>query len=308
MENKKHLFLINPNTSRNRIKQQKAEEIKEVCDQDGLDYEIYWAHSPEEAASFVLRKSKEYEELRVYICGGDGTVNNILNAAYQCKNIEFGVIPLGSGNDFVRTFGEHSDYLDIRKMLYGTSMPVDLIRANDRICVNMLNIGFDEKVVSFVQKRRDYRIMRSAFAYTISALVQLAGMPMEHAKVTFDDGTVVDKKFLLCAIANGSYCGGGYYAASNAEPDDGLIDVLLINPIHRTTFLKILGRYKSGTILNTPIGKKMIIQKKCRTLIMEKDTEFEVCNDGDIYQTKRLECEILPGKVRLITPVKGSIL
>lgn len=304
----KHIFLINPNTSKKQIKQNMAMNITKICENDELDYEIYWAKSPEDAVVHVTEIAKMQKKLRVYICGGDGTISNIINGTYQYKNIEFAIIPIGSGNDTARSLGELKDSLDIRKVVYGEADNVDLIRFNDKICVNMLNIGFDEQVVSFVQKRRHNPIMRCSFAYTLAALVKLASMPMEHTKITFDDGTVVDQRFTLSCIANGAYCGGGYFAASNARIDDGLMDVLVVKPIHRLTFIKIIDKYKKGTILNTPIGKKMIIQKKCKSLVMEKEEEFEVCWDGDIIKTKRLECSMIPQAIKMITPLKGSIL
>jgi YegS/Rv2252/BmrU family lipid kinase len=304
----RHVFMINENTNKIAVIELLLQRIKGICNEDGLTYEIYRTTSAEDGQEHVVTLAKSGIPLRVYICGGDGTISNIINAAYSYKNISFAVIPLGTGNDFIRSFGSKEDFAQIRKMIYGDSVNIDLIKAGDRICVNMLNIGFDEKVVKYVQDKRHYHIMRNSFAYTFAAFVQLMKMPTEHIKMTMEDGSVIDRRFLLTMIANGKYCGGGYCGASNAKLDDGLMDIVMVRPIHRLSFIKMLSSYRKGTLLNSPRGKKLTIQKQSSKVVLESNHEFEVCCDGDIITTNQMVCEILPSAIKLVLPVSDSIL
>ena len=301
----RHIFIVNPNTSKMPIIEVLIQRIKNVCNEEGLVYEVFRANSPQAGPEHIKELAKAGFPLRVYICGGDGTVRNIVSSTCEFENIEYGVIPMGTGNDFSRNFGTREDYCSLRNIILGDTVDIDLIKANGRIYVNMLNIGFDEKVVELVQKYRHIPFSRNQIAYTIAAFVQLIRMPMERVKITFDDGKVINKRFTLCAIANGAYCGGGYFAASNASVSDGLMDVIVVRPIRRRTFLEMIGDYKKGTLLNTAKGKKLVFQKKCRKLTLEKKVPFSVCFDGEIDTVKRLECEIIPKAVRFIKPVSN---
>lgn len=298
----RHIFIINPNTSKIAIIEVLIQRIKNVCAKEELIYEIFRANEPDAGPKHIKKLAQAGFLLRVYICGGDGTVRNIISESWNYKNIEFGVIPMGTGNDFSRNFGNRESYASLRNIIFGDAMEIDLMQVNGKIYVNMINIGFDEQVVALVQKYRHLLLSRNQIAYTIAAFVQLLKMPTERVQITFDDGTVMNKRFTLCAIANGGYCGGGYYAASNAAVDDGLLDVLVVGPIHRRSFLHMLDDYKKGTLLNTPKGKKMIMQKKCKKLVLQKEQEFEVCLDGEIAIMKKLECDIIPKAVRFIKP------
>lgn len=299
----RHIFIVNPNTSRMPVIEVLIQRIKNVCTEDDLIYEIYRTNSQEAGPQHIKELAGAGFPLRVYICGGDGTVKNIISSTWEYKNVEYAVIPMGTGNDFARNFADGEVYSNLRNIIYGDAMDIDLLRVNNSICVNMINIGFDEQVVSLVQKNRHIPFSRKQIAYTFAALVELIRMPMEQVHITFDDGEVYDKRFTLCAIANGAYCGGGYYAASNAEVDDGLIDIIIVRPVHRKTLISLIGKYRKGTLLNTRKGNKLVFQKKCRQMVLEKKVPFEVCIDGEIEMTKRLKCEIIPRAVKFIKPV-----
>ncbi|MDO5402724.1 MAG: diacylglycerol kinase family protein [Eubacteriales bacterium] len=303
----RHIFIVNPNTSRIPVIEILIQRIKNVCREEGLVYEVFRANSPQAGPEHIMSIAKAGFPLRVYICGGDGTVRNIISSTCSFKNIEYGVIPMGTGNDFSRNFGSRESYASLRNIIFGDPLDIDLMKVNGRVYVNMLNIGFDEKVVELVQKYRHIPFSRNQIAYTIAAFIQLIRMPMERVKITFDDGKILDKRFTLCAVANGAYCGGGYFAASNASVNDGLIDVLVVRPIKRKTFLQMIGDYKRGTLLNTPKGKQLVFQKKCVKLTLEKSIPFSVCFDGEIEMVRRLECEIIPKAVKFIKPVRNAV-
>jgi diacylglycerol kinase family enzyme len=228
-----------------------------------------------------------------------------------------GIIPVGTGNDFLRNFGTEKEFLDIDRQLKGNTVYVDLMRYERSTtdengiseCItsygaNMFNIGFDCQVVVKVNELRGRPLMNKSFAYPIGVAITLIKLPHTRLKVTFDDGSEYEGKYLLTLAANGSYCGGGFYAASQARPDDGIIDVMMIDPMGRLKFISIVGKYKKGKLLGTPLADKILKLKKCRSVKIEAADEKELCVDGEIERFRAVNIESVPGAFCFIVPYK----
>ena len=121
----KHIFLINPAAG----KKGNAEsiirpQIEDYCGKEGLDYEIYVTKCQGDAQNYCREHAKSGEALRFYACGGDGTLYAVVNGAYGYPNCEVAVIPLGSGNDFVRRSAQRSSSAmsRLRSRVYPSSL------------------------------------------------------------------------------------------------------------------------------------------------------------------------------------------
>ena len=108
----KHLFMINPMSGKGKGADMIIPKIKEALAKRELDSEIYVSKSAQAACDYAKAQAAKGEPIRVYACGGDGTIFDIVNAIYGYKNAEFAAIPLGSGNDFIRLFGTKEQFLD----------------------------------------------------------------------------------------------------------------------------------------------------------------------------------------------------
>ena len=98
-------FILNPKSGRSPQQKKMEQEIKEACAKRQLSYHIYYTTCAGDATNYVNEMIKISQERQRFICvGGDGTINEIANTAPCNPNVEFGVIPSGSGNDFVRNF------------------------------------------------------------------------------------------------------------------------------------------------------------------------------------------------------------
>ena len=205
-------FILNPKSGRSPQQKRMEQEIVDACAKRQLSYHIYYTTQRRNAITYVRSMVKEYpDERQRFICvGGDGTINEIANSAPANPNIEFGVIPNGSGNDFVRNFKHRRLFSDIDHQIDGTAHSFDLIKCNDDYCVNMVNIGFDCSVVIEADKFRKYKFISPSISYILGVVVgfffKKFGTKM---KVIFDDGEIVDKELTLTAIGNGKFCGGG---------------------------------------------------------------------------------------------------
>ncbi|MBR5783339.1 MAG: hypothetical protein IKY33_03855 [Clostridia bacterium] len=296
----KHLFIFNPRSLSGRKRKALVTRISEKC--KGLEYEIYFSASAEDAQDKTRKACQTGEELCVYAGGGDGTIRQIAEALYPYPNAVLSAIPVGTGNDFVRNFGGKKAFLKLEHITDGEEHTIDLIQVGDKICANMINIGFDESVVSRLDKLRSLPLMGRSVAYTIALVIQLFEFPKEQLHITYADGSTYEKPFLLTFIANGKYCGGGYKSASEAQLDDGLLDMMTVYPLSRLSFFSLVGGYKNGTLITDPNHAHLFRFCKTDTVTLEKDTPFNVCIDGEVFSTNQLNVKALPRALRFRAP------
>lgn len=300
----KHLFIFNPR-SLPEGKQRNAllDRIREKC--RALDYEIYFSTSGEDAQRKAREACAQGKEICVYAGGGDGSIRQIAQALYGHENAVLSAVPVGTGNDFVRNFGGQKRFLELEHITDGEEMPIDLIRAGDYICANMINIGFDASVVSRVEKLRSLPLMGRSVAYTVGLIIQLFRFPKEKLHICIN-GEEIHQPFLLTYIANGQYCGGGYRSASKAKLNDGLLDVMSIKPLSRRQFLQLVGSYKNGTLLGKEQYRPLYRFFKTHALSLHKDTPFTACLDGEIMPFTKLNIQVIEHAIRFKYP-KGAV-
>ena len=291
-------FVLNPMSGKSLKKAKKSVEamtnkIRTACQKRKLSYRIYYTTSVGDATEYVRSMVISTQDRQRFICvGGDGTINEIVNSSPKNPNVEFGVIPNGSGNDFVRNFTNVDLFTDIDAQIDGDTFPIDLIKCNDHYCVNMVNIGFDCSVVKEAARLKKFKFISPSLSYicgVVTALFKKYGTKM---KVIFDDGEVIERDLLLTAIGNGRYCGGGFDAAPVALLDDGLMDVAIINKISRFTFIGLVGSYKNGTYLSNEKAMQYITHKKVSHFKMEFEEETSICIDGEIISAKTVDFSI----------------
>ncbi len=301
-------FILNPKSGRSPQQKKMEKEIKEACAKRQLSYHIYYTTCAGDATKYVNEMIKISHERQRFICvGGDGTINEIANAAPGNPNVEFGVIPSGSGNDFVRNFTNTNLFTKIDAQIDGETEAFDLIKCNDFYCVNMINIGFDCAVVKEADRLKKLKLVTPGLSYIMGVVVTLFKPFGTQMKIIFDDGEVLEKKFTLTAIGNGRFCGGGFMAAPRAFLQDGLLDICAIDKISRLTFIRLVGSYKSGTYLQNKHAMKHIRHKQVSHFRMEFPEPLPVCNDGEIIGAKSIDFSVVPKSFNFVIP-KGCEL
>ncbi len=299
-------FILNPKSGRSKKHKNIETAIKSACQKRRLSYHIYYTTCPGDATEYVKSMVRISEDRQRFICiGGDGTLNEIVNSAPCNANVEFGVIPNGSGNDFVNNFTNKALFSSIDAQIDGDVASLDLIKCNDSYCVNMVNIGFDCAVAKEAAKLKKIKLFTPRFAYTLGVfkvVFRKIGTPM---KIIFDDGEVVEKLFTLTSIANGRYCGGGYCAAPHAFMNDGIMDVAAINKISRFTLFGLLKSYKKGTYLEKKRVQKLVVHKRVSHFRMEFKEPLPICIDGEIKGAKNIDFTVVPNAFNFVIP-KGS--
>ena len=301
-------FILNPKSGRSPKQRKMEQEIKEACKKRQLNYHIYYTTGVGDATEYVRSMIRISQEKQRFICvGGDGTINEIANSAPCTPGVEFGVIPNGSGNDFVRNFSNVKLFTSIEAQLDGEAIPLDLIKCNEHYCVNMVNIGFDCSVVKEAEKLKRHKFVTPGLSYIFGVVVVLFKKFGTKMRIIFDDGEVIEKEFTLTAIGNGKFCGGGFEAAPKALLNDGLLDVCAINKISRLTFISLVGSYKNGTYLENANAMKYIRHRRVPHFRMEFDTPIPICIDGEIKGAKNVDFEVVRNAFNFVVP-KGCAL
>lgn len=303
----KHYFIMNPAAGKGKKFHDLIDEIHKVCDRRKVSYEIHITAKIGEATEYVRQVCKESSETaRFYACGGDGTIKEVASGIVGFERAELGVIPMGTGNDFVRNF-EHSDqFFDIDAQLDGETRKMDLLRYNGKYAVNLINIGFDCEVAKQVAYNRRSLFVPSSLAYTagIAQKITQFNTAIARGKIWFDGHLFGKTKHQACVFANGAFYGAGYHAAPAAYFDDGIIDCCIIDKISLMTFLKVLGDYKAGTHLTSPkIPPNVLAYKKCKSVELLFDVPTDISVDGEIERIKdKLVIESVHHAITLSTP------
>ena len=139
-------------------------------------------------------------------------------------------------------------------------------------------------------------------AYIMGILEEFVKEWGQKVKITFDDGTVYDSCQMLCTIANGRYCGGGFLSSPRSNMSDGLMDVAVVDRIKKSLFISIIAKYQNGTYLDDIKVKDLITYKQVRTMKMEMAEKQGICIDGEIYFFKTAEFENERHSMKLIVP------
>lgn len=297
----KYCFIINPAAGKPASKQGLEASITEAFDDVTVLYTQKAGNIGELMASFCREHA---EEIRFFVCGGDGTLCEAVNGIMRLPDrsrVSLGIIPVGTGNDFVRNFENKEAFLDMSAQLEAEPMSIDLIKCNGLYAANMINIGFDCQVVVNTSALKKKPYIPSCLAYICGLVLTLAEKPSVKMKISVDGSETVEKELLLSTFANGAYCGGGFNSNPNARVVGGDINSFLVKNISRMRFLSLVGSYKKGTHLtekNFSILRDFTAQR-CK---IEFDKPTEVSVDGEIICAERLEIECEKSALNFLVP------
>lgn len=301
----KHLFIVNPTAGRANAAHTLPPVIRQAQHRLHQDVDIQITDHVGHATQ-LARQAAEAGPVRLYACGGDGTLNEVLCGAFGHEGVEVGHIPCGSGNDMIRNFGKAEDFLHIENMLQGRGHTIDLLRVNGRIAVSICAAGIDAKIAAGIPKFRRLPFCGGSTAYNLSVIQCLLGKLGIHMTVTAN-GEEYSGEYLLTAIGNGSYYGGGYCSLPGARTDDGLLNVILVNKIPLPRIPAILKRYKAGTHFApdgqvAPDLQGMITSFSTRSITVHSETPFDYTLDGECSVSDTIHVEILPAAIPFILP------
>ena len=296
----KHIFLYNPAAG-----QGAARSLLEATIAQHEDCEFYVTRGPRDATAYIERRiaAAPVEKLCFVACGGDGTINEVASGVAGHENGCFTVYPCGSGNDFVKIFGGPARFLDMDALLAAEPAPIDILKVDDRWCINVFSFGFDTGVLKTMNRVKRKPFMGGKKAYYVGIVDALMKSMKTGCTITVDGEPFFAGDILLCTFANAQYVGGSFRCAPRAEIDDGLIEVCLVKPISRLSFVKLIGSYTAGTHLEDPRMKDIVRYTRAKKLTVESAAGLlPVSLDGEVIERKRFTVEIVPAGVNFALP------
>ena len=231
------------------------------------------------------------------IAGGDGTVNYVVNVMKRRGlDVPVAVLPTGTANDFAHVLGVPSDLAKAcRRILNGEIRTMDLGRANDEYFVNVFSCGLFTDV-----SQKTPTILKNTFgklAYYFGGLGELPNFRKMHISIESAHGNY-EGSSLIFFVFNGRTAGQMRFAYLS-EPDDGLLDVLLVRDVSRATMLRVIGKYKAGHYAQLP---ELIRHFRCRRVHIRCDRESEINLDGELMMSRDVTFEIAPQSIRFFYP------
>lgn len=267
------------------------EQLRQVLSKRTEQWEIVNTEYPGHATALAHEAANRTNCRGVIAVGGDGTAYEVACGLLGTR-VPLGVIPAGTGNDFIKTVALPKKPMDaLNFILTHTPRPVDIGRLNDRFFLNVCGTGFDVTVLDYAQAAKKYA--RGILPYFIGLVRAIMHYHPVDIQFTMD-GKAQRKKVLICSVANGRYIGGGIPICPNAMPDDGLFDTVIVQgkPRWQIPF------YLPGLLLGRITQFNVTTHVRCRQVsIRAKGMRLNV--DGEILTMDQADFEILPGKLLL---------
>jgi diacylglycerol kinase family enzyme len=312
----RHLFIINPAAGYGNHLDALRPRIEQAAAQCGLTAETVvtqrHGHAVELAQAAVQAAAGGALCVRLYACGGDGTLqevaSGVMREAGSLSAAAVTHVPCGTGNDFIRQFGPDSGrFADIAALMHGTAHPVDVVRAELRgadgalthcHALNIASIGIDARVSASMDRFRWAFHLGEQMPYNLSAAYHVIKGVHRPYRVAID-GETLDDRYSLIAACNGQFYGGGFHPMPHARLDDGLLDFLLIRQVSRPQVASLIRKYAQGRF--EELGD-LAVYRRGRRIEVRCESDETVNLDGENFRGQAIAFSLADGRIGFIVP------
>ena len=298
----RHLFIINPAAG----KKGDAALLEARLDRLSVPHEVRYTQRPGDARRFAEEAVRLGEPVRIYACGGDGTLNEVVNGAAGHSHAAVTNVPKGTGNDFLRIFGPHCRTLfrDLEALAAGPQTALDLIDCNGHLGIDVVCAGVDARVAADVHRYKALPLVSGIGAYILALgeHILFKGIA-RHLTVHMGDIHWEDKPASLLCVCNGRYYGGGFMPVGDAMPDDGVLDFLLVRKVGLATFLRLVGKYAKGLYRQYP---ELILAYHGQSVMFSAKEPITVVVDGEVFRDTSFTVRLSEKKVNFFYPEGAS--
>ena len=293
-----HLFIINPAAGSKNRTEMYSTAIHDACHARNLDYRIEVSSGPGDCTRIAREAAESGKEYRIYACGGDGTLNEVVSGAAGHGNVAVTVFSGGSGNDFVKIFNDPKAFFSLDRLLDAEEATFDLIKCNDDYALNICCVGLDARIGNDVDRYKRLPLLHGFRAYAASTVVNIIRGISEHYVVEIDGERIDGKQTFVC-VCNGRFYGGGFNPIPEADPSDGMLDVLIVMDISRLQIPAIIGKYKNGRYKELSHVARYF---RTNHLTVTCDCDTPINLDGEIRTATVADFSVAPEKIRFFYP------
>lgn len=297
----KHIFIINPTAGKTDSRQKIYDMAESLRQKHGLDVQCILTKKQGHATELAKKRCETGEALRFYACGGDGTVNEVANGIIGYDNAAMTVIPVGTGNDFLKNFGDDMEkFRDAENLWDGPQFPMDAIDVNGRVALTIACSGIDARVARDVHKYSESPLLdgKGSYIYSLAVNFLFKGIGT-HWTITLDDVTT-EGDWSLVSVCNGRYYGGGFMPVAEARMDDGVLNTLVVREVNRRTFLKFVGPYSRGEYAKFPEYAHCSCPKVVH--IHSEKPDIVTCLDGESVVNSDVTIKLHDKKLNFFGP------
>ncbi len=301
------LAIVNPNAG-NRKGKKDWEKIDRLLQKAGINFNPVFTRARGDAIQ-ITREHIRKGFRNFIVVGGDGTLNEIVNGMFTqnevpVKDLKLAMIPVGTGNDWCRSFDIPFKYKQAIKLIrkqntrwqdvglvhfYNSSTP------KSRYFVNVAGMGYDAVVAAKTNYDKEHG-RGGAILYLKNLLTSLLFYKHSQTVLKIDELHTYHHKTFSVSVGIGKYNGGGMKQLPNAEVDDGLFDITLIKKLGKFTVLKEVKNLYDGSFIHHPKVETF----RGKQLIIESNPEIKLEVDGESLGHSPFQFQIIAGSLRVV--------
>ena len=303
----RHVFLINPRAG----KRDRTARIRALADRlaaaHGLDCQCLLTDRPGGAEALSRALAEAGEPVRLYVCGGDGTVHEAANGLAGFSNAAMTVIPTGTGNDFLKNFGPDAvKFSDPENLWDGPEFPLDLIDCNGRLCLTIACSGIDARIADTVHRYGSLPLLSGRGSYLLSVAANVLFKPIGRLWRVELDGEVLEDNFALVSVCNGRYYGGGSMPVPEARMDDGMLHTILVKNVPKRTFARLFPAYSAGDCWKFPHIARVVTARQVTITACPEEKDIVTCLDGESVRSRKVHLHLADKQVNFFGPAGCS--
>lgn len=313
VNNNRWLVIVNPKASIGKCGKDWP-EIQQLLTKEGFDFDYRLTEYPRHAIALAKEGIEEKGYTKIISVGGDGTNNEVINGIFSQQRvptteITMGIFPIGTGNDWRRSFNFNIDYQenvnilkaghlylhDVGKVTYYNNGNPQV-----RYFLNAAGTGLNESVCNRTNQLKS-KGKGGAVRYMMSTANCLFRFKCVHIQLDIDDQRVFDDEILSLSVGNGKFNGGGMKMMPNAVPNDGLFDITVVKKIGMLKFAASINNIYDGTFAEKLEEVSLYRGKKVRVVSIPAH-QLLLETEGETLTNSPFDFEIIPQAINMIVP------
>jgi YegS/Rv2252/BmrU family lipid kinase len=297
----KHVFIVNPRAGKNDQRARIYEMADALRDRHGLNCTVMLTDRPGGATDMARKVAESGEEVRLYACGGDGTIHEVANGIAGFDNAAMTAVPIGTGNDFLKNFGPDAEkFRNAENLWNGDIFPLDLIDCNGRYALTIACNGIDARVAESVHQYKRSPMLNGRGSYLASVAVNFLLKGIGHHWTVWLDDKKIEDDFSLVSMCNGRYYGGGSTPVPEARMDDGILHTVVIKKLNKATFARLFSPYSAGEYRKLP--PELIQVYDAKVVRIRSDSDIVTCLDGECSRSREVVMKLADKRVNFFGP------